>query len=127
MSIVKSLSVGNGDMFYIRRNPDNNEQDTDKRSNAGIHILWPIIANEDYKEALGEAKLGLCPNNICPIFRYKLDGGATVLWMGDLDTEFMEKIRGEIKIGTADILFAPHPGRETGSGPQHCLAETHAR
>src|SRR5260370_36204550 len=81
----------------------------------GIHILWPITSNEDYKEALTQARDGESPNNISPIVAYSLKGGATILWMGDLEVDFMDKIKDKITMDAADILFAPHHGRDSGT------------
>jgi beta-lactamase superfamily II metal-dependent hydrolase len=33
--------------------------------------------------------------------------------MGDLETDFMERIKDEIELPQVDILFAPHHGRDT--------------
>lgn len=52
---------------------------------------------------------------------YSLNSGATVLWMGDLESDFMEKIKAEITIGQVDILFAPHHGRDSGKVPADLL------
>lgn len=99
-----------------------NEQDKE-RDSAGINILWPITSNEHYKEALKEAKEGGSPNNISPIVKYSLEDGATILWMGDIETDFMEKIMDEIGMNPTDIVFAPHHGRESGTIPAKWLEE----
>jgi beta-lactamase superfamily II metal-dependent hydrolase len=104
-------------------NLDSAEHDADQRKQSGIDILWPITSNGEYKKALAEAKLGQCPNNISTIVQYRLAGGATILWMGDLDTDFMEKVSPEITIGHVDILFAPHHGRDSGKVPADWLSE----
>jgi hypothetical protein len=202
MSIVKSLSVGNGDMFYIKHGSDNftiidcylseddgeriveelkaeskgknitrfinfycvkngatkedrtddfdlygelrddakkafylyrgctrkwMNEDTEGRKNSGLDCLWPILGNGDYMEALEAAKNGDSPNNISPIIKYSLDGGATVLWMGDLDAEFMDNIQDEITIDASEILFAPHHGRDSGTVPTKWLDEMQPR
>ena len=214
MSIIKSLSVGNGDMFYIRHNSDNfsiidcciNEgnkeeileelksQSRDKtirrfisthpdddhirglqylnwqmpilnfycvknkavkeyetadfseyrslrdssktfylekgcsrcwmnlsnheRGCSGIEILWPLTTNEHYKYALWQAAVGGSPNNISPIIQYSLESGVRVLWMGDLETEFMKNIEEFLSLNEVDILFAPHHGRDSGKIPK---------
>lgn len=41
--------------------------------------------------------------------------------MGYFETDFMEKIKNEIKMDTADILFAPHYGRDAGKIPVEWL------
>ena len=93
------------------------------RGGAGIHILWPITGNKHYKEALKKAKNGESPNNISPIVRYSLNDGVTILWMGDLETAFMDDIEDEITMDSADILFAPHHGRDSGKVPAKWLNE----
>lgn len=96
-------------------------QDTEERGSSGISILWPITTNEHYKEALKQAKQGESPNNISPIVKYKLNGGATILWMGDLEADFMENIKDAFKMDGAGILFAPHHGRDSGKVPEEWL------
>jgi beta-lactamase superfamily II metal-dependent hydrolase len=114
--------------FYLYRecsrkwmNRKSDQRDADSRGSAGINILWPITSNDDYKEALMQAKGGESPNNISSIVKYSLNGGATILWMGDLETDFMDKIKGEITMDAADILFAPHHGRDSGTVPADWL------
>lgn len=211
MSIIKSFSVGNGDMFYIHHNTDNfttidcyyeNEEERDKqfqemaemaktkgitrfisthpdedhikgieefcntvgisnfycvknqatkkdesdsfkkyctlrdsdkayyvykgcsrkwmnvsdetRGCAGINFLWSITTNEDFREVLNKAKDGKEYNNISPIFTYSLHNGVKVMWMGDMEHDFLEKIKDEIDWPEVDILFAPHHGRSSG-------------
>ena len=63
------------------------------RGAAGISICWPILTNEHFKDALEKAADGSSPNNISPIIRYSHAEGASVMWMGDLETDFMEKIK----------------------------------
>jgi beta-lactamase superfamily II metal-dependent hydrolase len=94
---------------------------SDERGSSGISALWPIPHNGHYKEALKKASEGESPNNISPVVKYSLDGGATILWLGDLETDFMEKIEDEITMDAVDILFAPHHGRDSGKVPQHWL------
>jgi len=109
--------------FYIRKGSSRkwlNESDAE-RGSAGINILWPDTSNEHYKAALQAAKEGQSPNNISCILSYKLEGGATMLWMGDLETEFMEKVEEDLQLRRADVLFAPHHGRHTGKVPAKWL------
>ena len=42
-------------------------------------------------------------------------------WFGDLETEFMEKIKDQISLPSVDILFAPHHGRDSGKLPKAIL------
>ena len=48
------------------------------------------------------------------ILKYDLEGGITCLWMGDLETDFMERIAKAVTHDKADVLFAPHHGRKSG-------------
>ena len=41
--------------------------------------------------------------------------------MGDLETEFMEKVQSNIKMNPVGILFAPHHGRSSGKVPKGWL------
>ena len=96
-----------------------NRDDKEKKyGSSGISVLWPIVDNEDYKEELLNAKDGKSPNNISPIIQYSLQDGVTVLWFGDLEEEFMEKIKDIIELPKADIIFAPHHGRNSGKIPK---------
>lgn len=98
-------------------------QSDDERGSAGINILWPITNNEYYKEALKKAENGENSNNISPIVKYSLEDGVTMLWMGDLDSDFMENIKDELNLPEVDILFAPHHGRDSGKVPKEWLDE----
>lgn len=105
--------------FYLHKgcsrkwmNRKSDENDDYDRGSSGINILWPITGNANYKEALQLAKDGNSPNNISPIIRYGLGDGASIIWMGDLETDFMGLIKDEITMDAADILFAPHHGRD---------------
>ena len=97
-----------------------NESDN-QRGGAGIHILWPDTGNQHYKAALKQAADGGSPNNISPIIRYSLEHGVTALWMGDLETDFMEAIGAPPGLGKVDVLFAPHHGRKSGRVPKSWL------
>ena len=99
-----------------------NEGD-DERGSAGINILWPITSNKHFKDALAVAKKGESPNNISCVAKYSLNEGVTMLWMGDLESDFMENIKDDFIPDAADILFAPHHGRESGKVPAAWLDE----
>lgn len=95
-----------------------NEKD-DKRNGAGLKFLWPDVDNENYKEELNKAKNGKSPNNISLIVQYNC--GAKFLWMGDIETEFLEKVKDEIEFEQIDVVFAPHHGRDSGKIPEDIL------
>jgi hypothetical protein len=64
--------------------------DNDERGSSGISVLWPVIADPDVQSALEDAVDGLLPNNISCILKYSVTEGPTMMWMGDLETDFME-------------------------------------
>lgn len=106
--------------FYISKGCTRkymNTGDEDIKS-SGIQILWPDVNNEFFKEALQVAKDGGSPNNISAVIKYSISDGPVVVWMGDLETEFMENIADEIDLPKANVLFAPHHGRTSGKVPQ---------
>ena len=92
-------------------------QGDDQRGSSGINIHWPIRTNSNFMEALEVAKDGGSPNNISPIISYSLNDGVKMLWMGDLETEFMENIQDDLDLSKVNILFAPHHGRDSGKVP----------
>lgn len=94
---------------------------------SGINFLWPDLENEDFKTAL--KKVQAKPNNICPAITYKVSGGPSFLWMGDMETEMQKKFYESEKglIGHIDIVFAPHHGRESGSIPDELKEELSPR
>ncbi len=98
-------------------------QSNEERGSAGINILWPITDNEHYKDALKKAEEGESPNNISPIVKYSVEDGVSMLWMGDLESDFMEEIKSELALPKVDILFAPHHGRDSGKAPEDWLED----
>lgn len=93
---------------------DYNQTDPEDPGSSGINFLWPITSNSDYKDILKKAHEGSEFNNISPIFTYSLNQGVRAMWMGDMEHDFLEKIKGCIDWPEIDILFAPHHGRESG-------------
>ena len=91
---------------------------------SGISILWPDVKNNEFIAALNDAKDGKECNNISPIIKYSVEDGHSFLWMGDLESSFMSKIKNELinALSQADIVFAPHHGRQTGRIPDDILA-----
>ena len=91
------------------------------RKTSGIHILWPDLNNQFFKDELQFAKDGGSPNNISVVIKYSVEDSATILWMGDLETDFMENIKDELELPKVHILFAPHHGRDSGTVPAELL------
>lgn len=85
--------------------------------------MWPITSDEDFNDALMKANEGESPNNISPIIKYSLNNGVNILWFGDLEKQFTEKIQDKITLPHADIIFAPHHGRDSGKLPQKWLEQ----
>lgn len=96
-------------------------QPGDGRGSAGINILWPDTSNEEYKAALEAAADGKNPNNISPIVRYSIENGGIFMWMGDLETDFMDSISDKLDLPQTNVLFAPHHGRDSGKVPSDIL------
>lgn len=121
----KSLRTHSKNAFYLKRGCSRRwmNRRSEERDSAGINILWPILTNEHFKDALDHAEQGNSPNNISPIIRYNLANGASVMWMGDLETEFMEAIQDDVTLKASHILFAPHHGRRSGRVPKPWLDE----
>jgi beta-lactamase superfamily II metal-dependent hydrolase len=101
--------------FYIYKGCSRKwmNQKDDARGSAGISIHWPILENIDFKKVLSTVAEGESPNNICPIISYSY-GDMKFLWLGDLESDFMEKIKTDIDVNDVTVLFAPHHGRKSG-------------
>lgn len=98
-----------------------NPNDPNDSGCSGINFLWPITSNSYYQDALQKATDGTAFNNLSPIFTYKLNGGVKVMWMGDMEHDFLDKVKDDILWQDVDILFAPHHGRESGKIPPDVL------
>lgn len=109
--------------FYIKKNSTRKwmNRGDDKIGSSGINILWPDEDNDKYKEELQKANEGKSFNNISPIIKYFLEDGVKALWMGDIETNFLESIAGNVSFSEIDILFAPHHGRNSGKVPLSIL------
>lgn len=90
---------------------------------AWIHVLWPITNNEHYIDALEKAKNWESPNNISPIITYTINNGPSIMWMGDIESDFMDKIKDVIDLPKTDIVFAPHHGRTSWKIPTEWLEQ----
>lgn len=91
------------------------------RGASGINILWPDTNNSDFKAALADCNAGESYNNVSAVIRYKLEDGASVMWLGDLETEFMENITDHINLEKTTVVFASHHGRDSGKIPEAWL------
>jgi beta-lactamase superfamily II metal-dependent hydrolase len=96
-------------------------QSDDGRGSSGINILWPDTSNEHFKAALQNAAKGTEFNNVSLVARYAIEGGASFMWVGDLETQFMEDIFDDIELPETTIVFAPHHGRKSGKHTK-CVA-----
>jgi len=115
--------------FYISKGCTRkwlNDSD-DARGSAGIHILWPDTSNETFKKALADANNGVAFNNISPVIRYSINGGASFIWLGDLETKFMEDIVNHVSLPQTTIVFAAHHGRDSGKIPHSWLDKLRPR
>ncbi|MBN8867161.1 MAG: hypothetical protein J0H98_06380, partial [Solirubrobacterales bacterium] len=111
--------------YYVTRNCSRRwmNLESEERGSSGINILWPIADNEHHLGALADAAAGMKPNNISCIVKYSRKDGAKALWMGDLETDYMEKIQELFELPKIDILFAPHHGRTSGKVPKEWLEQ----
>lgn len=110
--------------FYIKQDCYRRwmNRDSDERKSANIDILYPNIDNVFFKEALEKAKKGESPNNISAIIKYN-SGSFKFMWMGDLETDFMNNIKDDIKLPKINFLFAPHHGLDSGKVPEAWLKQ----
>ncbi len=93
----------------------------EQRGAAGIEILWPDMSNVHFKKALAACDAGEGYNNTSAVIRYSVKGGASFMWLGDLETEFMESIKNDIKLEKTTVIFAAHHGRDSGKIPDSWL------
>jgi beta-lactamase superfamily II metal-dependent hydrolase len=93
----------------------------EERKTSGISILWPDTSNHFFKEALASCDAGETYNNTSAVIRYSIEDGASFLWLGDLETQFMENISDSIELTKTTIVFAAHHGRQSGKIPNSWL------
>ena len=92
-----------------------------ERGCSGINFLWPDLENKDFKDTLLKVKQETEFNNISPIFTYSLKNGVKAMWLGDIETDFLEKIENNVAWMEGDSLLAPQHGRNAGKSPQRSL------
>jgi beta-lactamase superfamily II metal-dependent hydrolase len=93
----------------------------EERKTSGLQVLWPDLANNDFRAALKDAEGGGSPNNISAIITYAVQDCARFMWLGDLETDYMEAIADEVDWPKVHILFAAHHGRLSGRVPHVIL------
>lgn len=96
-------------------------QNNDERGASGINILWPNTSNPLYAAALQDAAAGIAFNNISAVIRYSVQNGPSFMWLGDLETDFMESIVNDVNLEETHIVFAAHHGRDSGRIPHSWL------
>ena len=90
-------------------------------------VVIPLISeiqdemDEDFKKAIDLAEEGKAYNNLSPVLTYSLEASVKVMWMGDMEKDFLEKIKDKIDWDEVDILFAPHHSRDSGKVPSDVL------
>ena len=99
--------------FYMERHCSRRwmNEHSEERGSSGLSVLWPKTDNPDFQNVLASAEDGGSPNNLSVILNYSLENGVTMLWLGDLETDFMKTIEDEIELPKVDIVFAAHHGR----------------
>jgi beta-lactamase superfamily II metal-dependent hydrolase len=112
-----------GKAFYIFKGCSRRwmNQESAERGSSGINVLWPDPTNTDFRDALAACNAGESYNNISAVVRYSLQDGASFMWLGDLETEFMEKITDHINLEKTTVVFASHHGRDSGKIPDAWL------
>lgn len=123
-SFQRYCALRDGDKaFYIYKGCSRNwmNRTNEVRGSSGISILWPDTSNEHFKQALAACDAGESFNNTSAVIRYSLANGASFMWLGDLETEFMESIVDDINLDKTTVLFAAHHGRESGKVPDSWL------
>lgn len=112
-----------GKAFYIFKGCSRRwmNEESEERGSSGISVLWPDTDNPNFKEALAACNAGESYNNVSAVIRYALQDGASFMWLGDLETEFMESITEHIKLEKTTIVFASHHGRDSGKIPDSWL------
>lgn len=112
-----------GKAFYIYKGCSRRwmNLESPERGSSGINVLWPDTNNHDFKAALAACNAGDSHNNVSAVIRFVVQDGASFMWLGDLETEFMESITEHIELEKTTIVFASHHGRDSGKIPDAWL------
>ena len=94
-------------------NDEGKDDDGCDYGSAGIHILWPDKDDDEVEKWLKSAADEKTYNNISPIIIYRCHNSAVAVWMGEVETGYVERIKDKVDWPNVDILFAPHDGRDT--------------
>jgi hypothetical protein len=86
-----------------------------------IEVLWPNTKNKHFVAALAACDAGETYNNTSAVLRYSITDGASFMWLGDLETAFMEDITNDIDLTKTTVVFASHHGRKSGKIPDTWL------
>lgn len=103
--------------FYISKGCSRKwmNRSDDERDSSGINILWPVVNNTEFKKVLASAASdGSDVNNLSPVITYSIENNIVAMWMGDMEHDFLEKIKDQVDWPKVDLLFAPHHGRDSG-------------
>src|SRR3546814_6477856 len=100
-SFIRYCKRRDGDKaFYLYKSCTRKwmNQGDETRDQSGISILWPDTSNSFFNDALTECNSGSSFNNTSALIRYSLQDGASFLWLGDLENEFMDNIVDSIDL-----------------------------
>jgi hypothetical protein len=76
---------------------------TNAHRNDGIDVLWPTTSSCHFDNVLVEAGEADRLYNISPVIQDTVNGEAAILWMGGLETDFMDSISDAITLCHAEI------------------------
>jgi beta-lactamase superfamily II metal-dependent hydrolase len=123
-SFTRYCALRDGDKaFYISKGCTRKWMNVsdETRKSAGIQVLWPDTSNAHFQQALAACGAGESYNNTSAVIRYSIREGASFLWLGDLETQFMKDITDGINLTKTTIVFASHHGRDSGKIPDAWL------